>query len=129
MPQHPARETHAMLTERIRYSRARAHETGPLARALMEVTRADPAAAEGILTISARLSSDDLSFYAFARNEVSTLASIIESILILHVPEGYEESWQRRPLSCRSCRQPWPCRTIGAVDGGIARGDVYPGTG
>lgn len=49
---------------------------------------------------------NDVAFYANARNEVSALARICVSLLLLHTPE--EVNGKR----CQSCRLEWPCPTF-----------------
>lgn len=52
---------------------------------------------------------NDVAFYANARNEVSTLASVCADLLHLHSPGDENEH------RCRGCRLPWPCPTFGEI--------------
>lgn len=47
---------------------------------------------------------NNVAFYARARDDVATLASICAHLLRLHHPDGSEH--------CASCHLPWPCPTF-----------------
>lgn len=70
--------------------------------------------------------SMDAEFIAAARESVPRLVAALEAVAEMHA----EREW--RPLdgtyigggSCKSCRQPWPCPTIRAVEAALG-GEIY----
>ncbi|MFD0683813.1 hypothetical protein [Actinomadura fibrosa] len=73
----------------------------------------------GFVPIRTRLSREDLSFLAGARDEVIAFAELGARLLDLHRPQeaGGITSDPDSPIRrCRACMWRWPCPTFRAID-------------
>ncbi|TDE39161.1 hypothetical protein [Actinomadura sp. 6K520] len=73
----------------------------------------------GFVPVKARLSREDLSFLAGAREEVIMFAELGVRLLDLHRPQesGGITSDPGAPIHrCRACMARWPCPTFRAID-------------
>ncbi|TDC70184.1 hypothetical protein E1200_06235 [Actinomadura sp. GC306] len=73
----------------------------------------------GVVPVKARLSREDLSFLAGAREEVIMFAELGVRLLDLHRPQesGGITSDPAAPIHrCRACMARWPCPTFRAID-------------
>ncbi|GAA0542250.1 hypothetical protein [Actinomadura livida] len=73
----------------------------------------------GFVPVKARLSREDLSFLAGAREEVIMFAELGVRLLDLHRPQesGGISSDPGAPIHrCRACMARWPCPTFRAID-------------
>ncbi|HEY8479175.1 MAG TPA: hypothetical protein VIL71_05015 [Spirillospora sp.] len=74
---------------------------------------------DGVVSVKARLSREDLAFLAGAREEVLMFAELGTRLLDLHRPRasGGISSDPESPVHrCRACMARWPCPTFRAID-------------
>jgi hypothetical protein len=73
---------------------------------------------EGYVPVKARLSREDLSFLAGAREDLAAFADLGLRLMDLHQPKdgGGLSSDPEHPIHrCRSCMNRWPCATYKAL--------------
>jgi hypothetical protein len=78
----------------------------------------------GFVPIRTRLSREDLTFLAGARDEVIAFAELGVRLLDLHQPQdaGGITSDPDSPIRrCRACMWRWPCPTFRAIDEAVDR--------
>ncbi|MFG1998086.1 hypothetical protein ACGFNU_02930 [Spirillospora sp. NPDC048911] len=78
----------------------------------------------GFVPIRTRLSREDLTFLAGARDEVIAFAELGVRLLDLHQPQdaGGITSNPDSPIRrCRACMWRWPCPTFRAIDEAVDR--------
>ncbi|MQA86231.1 MAG: hypothetical protein GEV03_16755 [Streptosporangiales bacterium] len=74
---------------------------------------------DGYVPVNARLSRDDLTFLAHARDDVLAFVALGQRLLELHQPRDVpgRTSDPTRPMRrCRTCTQRWPCPTYQTID-------------
>ncbi|GAA4060578.1 MULTISPECIES: hypothetical protein [Actinomadura] len=78
----------------------------------------------GHVPVKARLSREDLTFLAGARDEVIAFADLAVRLIELHRPQdsGGITSDPDSPIRrCRACMWRWPCPTFRAIDESLDR--------
>ena len=78
----------------------------------------------GHVPVKARLSREDLTFLAGARDEVITFADLGMRLIDLHRPQdagGITSDLDRPIRRCRACMWRWPCPTFRAIDEALER--------
>ncbi|MCW2937054.1 MAG: hypothetical protein JWN00_39 [Actinomycetia bacterium] len=79
---------------------------------------------EGFVPIRTRLSQEDISFLAMARDDVIALTELGIRLVELHQPRdaGGISSDPDSPIRrCRACMWRWPCPTFRAVEDSVSR--------
>ncbi|MBO2449337.1 hypothetical protein J4573_19710 [Actinomadura barringtoniae] len=110
------------LRERLQAIRARSEKSNSWRSSTQYLSRLINKS--GFVPIRTRLSREDLTFIAGARDEVITFAELGIRLLDLHRPQdaGGITSDPDSPIRrCRACMWRWPCPTFRAIDEAIER--------
>ncbi|GLZ12672.1 hypothetical protein Acsp04_29070 [Actinomadura sp. NBRC 104425] len=110
------------LRERIEAIRARSAKSTPWRSSVQYLSRL--VNDTGHVPVKVRLSREDLSFLAGAREEVIMLADLAVRLIELHRPQdsGGITSDPDSPIRrCRACMWRWPCPTFRAIDESVTR--------
>jgi hypothetical protein len=115
-------DRYAWLRERLETMRSRSEKSTSwraMTQYLARVTNRD-----GFVPIKTRLSREDITFLASAREEIIAFADLGLRILELHQPreaDGITSDPGNPIRRCRACMWRWPCPTLQAVDEAIVR--------
>ncbi|MDL4773582.1 MULTISPECIES: hypothetical protein [Thermomonosporaceae] len=110
------------LRERLQTIRARSEKSNSWRASTQYLSRL--VNRTGFVPIRTRLSREDLTFLAGARDEVITFADLGIRLLDLHRPQesGGISSDPDQPIRrCRACMWRWPCPTFRAIDESFER--------
>ncbi|RAY14610.1 hypothetical protein DPM19_12655 [Actinomadura craniellae] len=110
------------LRERLETIRTRAEKSSPWRATTQYLSRM--IGRDGTVPIKTRLSREDLTFLAGAREEVVAFAELGLRLLELHQPRdaGGISSDPTDPIRrCRACMWRWPCPTFRTIDEHIER--------
>jgi hypothetical protein len=110
------------LRERLEAIRARSEKSNSWRSSTQYLSRLINKS--GFVPIRTRLSREDLTFLAGARDEMITFAELGIRLLDLHRPQdaGGITSDPDSPIRrCRACMWRWPCPTFRAIDEAIER--------
>ncbi|GLW64738.1 hypothetical protein Arub01_29820 [Actinomadura rubrobrunea] len=105
------------LRERIEAVRARSEKATSWRSATQYLSRLINDT--GHVPVKARLSREDLTFLAGARDEVIAFADLAVRLIELHRPQdagGITSDLDRPIRRCRACMWRWPCPTFRTVD-------------
>ncbi|MEU8118797.1 hypothetical protein AB0C21_08810 [Spirillospora sp. NPDC049024] len=109
-------QRHGRLRERLETIRARAAKSSTWRTSTQVLARL--VNKNGFVPIRTRLSREDLTFLAGAREEVLVFADLTLRLIDLHRPQeaGGITSDPDRPIRrCRACMSRWPCSTYRTI--------------